>query len=270
MSNTKIYHDSNLVRLNPQLCFSSGWSWYQLPFVKFTSEAFLNTSRNSLGVKISWKRCFQLFVGFMDAAISKQKNGSTIHLWSRHHHEWSQLCAFTIWRCWSIFLVSWNSLVVWDGWLTLFIVCPMMAGSYKMTPGFGVGTGCGVHAVEKTSQGIGIDMYGLFVLVPYTQKSEEWTADNIAIGGKVGLNEEWDVRNFVWFLGVYWFVTFNFFHLPLIKNRGFGDEGHICRVFSGDDVISRGQKWIEWLTVNGPWTLGQEAIWSYPPGFDMF
>lgn len=87
---------------------------------------------------------------------------------------------------------------MWDGWLTLFIVCPMMAGSYKMTPGFGVGTGCGVHAVEKTSQGIGIDMYGgLFVLVPYTQKSEERTADNIAIGGKVGLNEEWDVRNFV-------------------------------------------------------------------------
>lgn len=86
---------------------------------------------------------------------------------------------------------------MWDGWLTLFIVCPMMAGSYKMTPGFGVGTGGGVHAVEKISQGIGIDMYGLFVLVPYTQNSEEWTADNIAIGGKVGLNSEWDVRNFV-------------------------------------------------------------------------
>lgn len=87
------------------------------------------------------------------------------------------------------FWLSWNSLVVWDGWLTFFIVCPMMAGSYKMTPGFGVGTG-GVHAVEKISQGIGIDMYGLFVLVPYIQKSKEWTANNLAIVGNAGLNSK--------------------------------------------------------------------------------
>lgn len=79
---------------------------------------------------------------------------------------------------------------MWGGWLTLFIVCPMMAGSYKMTPGFGVGTGGGVQVAEKVFQSIGIYMYGLFVLVPYTQKSEEWTADNIAIGGKVGLNSK--------------------------------------------------------------------------------
>lgn len=59
-----------------------------------------------------------------------------------------------------------------------------------MTPGFGVGTGGGVQVAEKVFQSIGIYMYGLFVLVPYTQKSEEWTADNIAIGGKVGLNSK--------------------------------------------------------------------------------
>lgn len=41
-------------------------------------------------------------LNFWTAAISKQKNG-TIHLWIRHHREWSQLCAFTIWRHMIIF-----------------------------------------------------------------------------------------------------------------------------------------------------------------------